>query len=287
MPPTPSNETPATAADTASSQERIEAQDDAYNAAAPGSLGALIPWPDDPDEWPDIDPEEALDLFLDWTSQRGIELWPHQEEALMSLVVGDHVVLGTPTGLGQVARRTGHVLPGRVHESARLLHRPHKSAGQREVLQPGGRVRPGQRGHDHRRHAPSTAAPPSSAALPRSWRTTRCASGEDADIGCVAMDEFHFFSDPDRGWAWQVPLLTLPHTQFLLMSATLGDMTRHRRQAGGEDRHGCRRNRRCPAPGAAALRMRGHERWKPPSSWRCAPRRRRIYVVHFCAGGRA
>ncbi|MFR3451645.1 MAG: hypothetical protein ACLTSX_08810 [Collinsella sp.] len=49
--------------------------------------------------------------------------------------------------------------------------------------------------------------------------------GEDADVGCVAMDEFHFFSDPDRGWAWQVPLLTLPHTQFLLMSATLGDMT--------------------------------------------------------------
>ena len=49
--------------------------------------------------------------------------------------------------------------------------------------------------------------------------------GEDTDVGCVAMDEFHFFSDPDRGWAWQVPLLTLPHAQFLLMSATLGDMT--------------------------------------------------------------
>lgn len=39
------------------------------------------------------------------------------------------------------------------------------------------------------------------------------------------MDEFHFFSDTDRGWAWQVPLLTLPKTQFLLMSATLGDVT--------------------------------------------------------------
>ena len=41
----------------------------------------------------------------------------------------------------------------------------------------------------------------------------------------MAMDEFHFYSDPDRGWAWQVPLLTLPHTQFLLMSATLGDVS--------------------------------------------------------------
>ena len=39
------------------------------------------------------------------------------------------------------------------------------------------------------------------------------------------MDEFHYFGDVDRGWAWQVPLLTLPHTQFLLMSATLGDVT--------------------------------------------------------------
>ncbi|MGV0801032.1 DEAD/DEAH box helicase, partial [Mycolicibacterium elephantis] len=41
----------------------------------------------------------------------------------------------------------------------------------------------------------------------------------------VVMDEFHFYGDPDRGWAWQVPLLELPHAQFLLMSATLGDVT--------------------------------------------------------------
>ncbi|MBS0659601.1 MAG: DUF3516 domain-containing protein, partial [Verrucomicrobia bacterium] len=37
------------------------------------------------------------------------------------------------------------------------------------------------------------------------------------------MDEFHYYADPERGVAWQVPLLTLPHTRFLLMSATLGD----------------------------------------------------------------
>ena len=42
--------------------------------------------------------------------------------------------------------------------------------------------------------------------------------------GCVAMDEFHYYGDPERGWAWQVPLLTLPDTQFLLMSATLGNV---------------------------------------------------------------
>lgn len=48
--------------------------------------------------------------------------------------------------------------------------------------------------------------------------------GEHADVGLVAMDEFHYFGDPERGWAWQVPLLTLPQTQFLLMSATLGNV---------------------------------------------------------------
>ena len=49
--------------------------------------------------------------------------------------------------------------------------------------------------------------------------------GAGADVGQVVMDEFHFYADPDRGWAWQVPLLELPQAQFLLMSATLGDVT--------------------------------------------------------------
>src|SRR5947207_2762602 len=50
--------------------------------------------------------------------------------------------------------------------------------------------------------------------------------GADADVGQVVMDEFHFYADPDRGWAWQVPLLELPGAQFVLMSATLGDVER-------------------------------------------------------------
>lgn len=48
--------------------------------------------------------------------------------------------------------------------------------------------------------------------------------GPNSDIGQVVMDEFHFYSEPDRGWAWQVPLIELPHAQFLLMSATLGEV---------------------------------------------------------------
>jgi superfamily II RNA helicase len=49
--------------------------------------------------------------------------------------------------------------------------------------------------------------------------------GSRADIGLVIMDEFHYYADPQRGWAWQVPLLELPQAQFVLMSATLGDVT--------------------------------------------------------------
>ena len=52
--------------------------------------------------------------------------------------------------------------------------------------------------------------------------------GSSADVGLVVMDEFHFYSEPDRGWAWQVPILELPQAQFVLMSATLGDVTMFR-----------------------------------------------------------
>ena len=53
--------------------------------------------------------------------------------------------------------------------------------------------------------------------------------GANADAGQVVMDEFHFYADPDRGWAWQVPLIELPQAQFVLMSATLGDVSRFER----------------------------------------------------------
>jgi len=50
--------------------------------------------------------------------------------------------------------------------------------------------------------------------------------GAGADIGLVVVDEFHYYADPQRGWAWQVPLLQMPQVQFLLMSATLGPTAR-------------------------------------------------------------
>src|SRR5205814_1521425 len=49
--------------------------------------------------------------------------------------------------------------------------------------------------------------------------------GEQADVWDVVMDEFHWYADRDRGVAWQLPLLALPQARFLLMSATLGDVS--------------------------------------------------------------
>lgn len=87
-----------------SAEETTESSEGA--AFAHGSLGRLAPtwWePEEgePEPEPWLTPDAALDRFLDWTAARGIELWPHQEEALMDLMVGDHVILGTPTGSGK------------------------------------------------------------------------------------------------------------------------------------------------------------------------------------------
>ena len=100
--------------------------------------------------------------------------------------------------------------------------------------------------------------------------------GEGADVGCVAMDEFHYYGDYDRGWAWQVPLLTLPKTQFLLMSATLGDVDLHcpasLKERTGTDggRRSPTRRGRCPWP-TTTWRCRWKARW----NWRCARARHR------------
>ena len=66
----------------------------------PGSLGWLLPWAET-GEGDLMTPEAALETFLAWVEARGIQPWPHQEDALVDLAAGDHVVLGTPTGSGK------------------------------------------------------------------------------------------------------------------------------------------------------------------------------------------
>ena len=190
---------------------------------APGSLGRLIPWPDET-SYPNIGADEALDLFLGWVESRGIELWPHQEEALLSLAAGDHLILGTPTGSGKSMVALGMCFMSVCTDRRAYYTAPIKALVSEkffDLVELFGRDNVGMITGD----AAINADAPIICCTAEILANQALREGDACDVGCVAMDEFHFYADPDRGWAWQVPLLTLPHVQFLLMSATLGDTT--------------------------------------------------------------
>ena len=193
-----------------------------------GSLGALSPcwWePEDgsePELW--LKADQAFERFLEWTGSRGIELWEHQEEALMDLAAGNHVILGTPTGSGKSLVALGMLFMGMAQGKRSYYTAPIKALVSEkffDLVQVLGRENVGMITGDT--HINTSA--PVICCTAEILANDALREGEDTDVGCVAMDEFHFFADPDRGWAWQVPLLTLPHTQFMLMSATLGDVS--------------------------------------------------------------
>ncbi len=196
--------------------------------AAFGSLGALSPcwWePEDgsePEPW--LKADQAFERFLEWTASRGIELWEHQEEALMDLATGNHVILGTPTGSGKSLVALGMLFMGMAQGKRSYYTAPIKALVSEkffDLVQVLGRENVGMITGDT--HINTSA--PVICCTAEILANDALREGEDADVGCVAMDEFHYFADPDRGWAWQVPLLTLPHAQFMLMSATLGDVS--------------------------------------------------------------
>lgn len=209
---------------------------DATNFTDPfahGSLGSLAPswWEPESDETeqasepePWLTPEEAYERFMEWVSSRGIEPWEHQEDALFSLAAGSNVVLGTPTGSGKSLVALGMMFMAMASGQRACYTAPIKALVSEKffyLVDILGRDNVGMiTGDSH-----INTGAPVICCTAEILANQALREGEDTDVGCVAMDEFHFFSDPDRGWAWQVPLLTLPHTQFLLMSATLGDMT--------------------------------------------------------------
>ncbi len=170
------------------------------------------------------DPDAFVAVFDDWVRERGIRLYPAQEEAILELVLDRHVVLSTPTGTGKslvavaahaaaLARgeRSFYTAPIKALVSEKFFDLVHVFGAENVGMVTGdSRVNP---------DAPiicCTAEILANQAL-------RHGAATEADV--VVMDEFHFYAEPDRGWAWQVPLLQLPRTRFLLMSATLGDLT--------------------------------------------------------------
>ncbi|MBR3158137.1 MAG: DUF3516 domain-containing protein [Atopobiaceae bacterium] len=192
------------------------------DAFAYGSLGALAPDFDAGEE--PLEGEDALGLFMEWLDGRGIELWDHQEEALLSLAMGNHVVLGTPTGSGKSLVAMGMCFMALCADYTAYYTAPIKALVSEkffDLVDIFGRDLVGMITGD----VSINAGAPIICCTAEILANQALREGEDTSVAWVAMDEFHYFGDPDRGWAWQVPLLTLARTKFLLMSATLGDMT--------------------------------------------------------------
>nr|WP_282440039.1 DEAD/DEAH box helicase [Corynebacterium simulans] len=174
-------------------------------------------------EVPDSLVDEAIwDTFTSWTTQRGISLYPAQEEASLGILAGDNVILATPTGSGKsmVANAAHFIALARGQRS--FYTAPIKALVSEKffaLCEIFGAENVGMMTGD----AMVNGNAPIIAATAEIVANIALRDGADAAIDQVVMDEFHYYSEPDRGWAWQVPLLELPKTQFLLMSATLGD----------------------------------------------------------------
>ncbi|MCA9567335.1 MAG: DUF3516 domain-containing protein [Myxococcales bacterium] len=164
----------------------------------------------------------ALDAFLAWAGDAGISLYDAQEEAILELAGESHVVLATPTGSGKsMVALALHAL--HLHAGRRSVYTaPIKALvaeKHRALVQEFGDENVGIMTGDGSRNRDAPIVCCTAEVLAR----IAVRHGRDTPFDAVVMDEFHFYGDRDRGMAWQLPLLTMPHAQFLLMSATLGN----------------------------------------------------------------
>ena len=172
----------------------------------------------------DADPDALYSGFVEWAEEAGFSLYPAQDEAAIEIVSGANVILSTPTGTGKslvaiAAHAAAVARGGRSYYTA-----PIKALVSEKffaLIDVFGAENVGMVTGDSSVNADApiiccTAEILANAALRH---------GADTPVDQVVMDEFHYYGDPDRGWAWQVPLLLLPRVQFVLMSATLGDVT--------------------------------------------------------------
>jgi superfamily II RNA helicase len=178
------------------------------------------------DELPsDPSPDAVFDAFVQWAERQGLRLYPHQEEALIEVVSGANVILSTPTGSGKSLVAIGAHLAALAEGRRSFYTAPIKALVSEKffaLCDAFGPANVGMLTGD----ASVNAQAPIICCTAEILANIALRDGERADVGQVVMDEFHFYAEPDRGWAWQVPLIELPQVQFLLMSATLGDVTR-------------------------------------------------------------
>ncbi len=170
------------------------------------------------------DADELFTLFAAWAQANGTPLYPAQEEALIELVSGANVILATPTGSGKSLVANGAQYAALAGGRRSFYTAPIKALVSEKffaLCELFGAANVGMLTGD----AAVNADAPIITCTAEVLANIALREGADAEIALVVMDEFHFYGDPDRGWAWQVPLLELPRAQFLLMSATLGDVS--------------------------------------------------------------
>ena len=172
----------------------------------------------------DAEPDAVFEAFTGWADDRGLALYPAQTEALIEIVSGSNVILSTPTGSGKSLVATGAEFAALSRGGRTFYTAPIKALVSEKFFAAAeifGTDQVGMMTGDASVNAQAEIICCTAEIL----ANIALREGADADVACVVMDEFHFYADPDRGWAWQVPMLELPRAQFLLMSATLGDVT--------------------------------------------------------------
>ncbi|WP_432149943.1 DEAD/DEAH box helicase [Streptomyces sp. bgisy029] len=170
------------------------------------------------------DPDALFEAFSSWTESQGITLYPAQEEALIEVVSGANVILSTPTGSGKSLVAAAAHFTALAQDKVTFYTAPIKALVSEkffDLCKLFGTENVGMLTGD----ASVNADAPVICCTAEVLASIALRDGKYADIGQVVMDEFHFYAEPDRGWAWQIPLLELPQAQFVLMSATLGDVS--------------------------------------------------------------
>lgn len=173
----------------------------------------------------DTGPDGVLAALVDWLGSRGTVLYPAQEEALLAVLSGDHVIVGTPTGSGKSMVALGAHLSALASGGRSFYTAPIKALVSEkffELCEHLGSTHVGMMTGD----ASINPEAPVICCTAEVLANIALRFGPDAPVDQVVMDEFHYYGDPDRGWAWQVPLIELRASQMVLMSATLGDVSR-------------------------------------------------------------
>lgn len=168
-------------------------------------------------------PEAILTAFTDWVESTGKTMYPHQAEALLGIVTGDHVIVSTPTGSGKSLIAMQALFTALATGKTAYYTAPLKALVSEkffELINYFGAYNVGMITGDSTIN--STA--PIICATAEILANIALREGEKADCEMIVMDEFHFYADPQRGWAWQIPLIELPQAQEVLLSATLGNI---------------------------------------------------------------